>query len=223
MVYLITFMEGVITFISPCLLPMLPVYILYFTGDNDQHDRSTILYRALSFVLGFTVVFTILGAFAGTIGVYLRVYQNYVNIITGLIVVIFCLNFLGVLNLKLFKPGEHKFDQNGRLSIFKAFIFGTIFALGWTPCVGAFLGSALLLASHQGSTLQGMLMLLLYSIGLGIPFVLSAVLIDRLKNTLDFIKKNYKVINMISGLLLILMGILMMTGIMSRLLALLSF
>jgi len=125
--------------------------------------------------------------------------------------------------LKLFKPGEHKFNQNGRLSIFKAFIFGTIFALGWTPCVGAFLGSALLLASHQGSTLQGMFMLLLYSIGLGIPFVLSAVLIDRLKNTLDFIKKNYKIINMISGLLLVLMGILMMTGIMSRLLALLSF
>ena len=98
-----------------------------------------------------------------------------------------------------------------------------IFALGWTPCVGAFLGSALLLASQQGSTTQGMVMLLLYSIGLGIPFVISALLIDRLKNTLDFIKNNYKIINIISGLLLILMGILMMTGMMSRLLAQLSF
>ena len=222
MIYLITFMEGVITFISPCLLPMLPVYILYFTGDNKQ-ERSTILNRSIFFVMGFTVIFTLLGAFAGTIGVYLRIYQNYVNIITGLIVVIFGLNFIGMLNLKLFKQNGHKFNHSGDLSTYKAFVFGMIFALGWTPCVGAFLGSALLLASQQGSTTQGMVMLLLYSIGLGIPFVISALLIDRLKNTLDFIKNNYKIINIISGLLLILMGILMMTGMMSRLLAQLSF
>ncbi|MBQ8537196.1 MAG: sulfite exporter TauE/SafE family protein, partial [Clostridia bacterium] len=108
------------------------------------------------------------------------------------------------------------------MKFFSALLFRVIFSLGWTPCVGAFLGSALMLASQQGHTVQGMLMLLAYSLGLGIPFILSAVLIDYLKSAFNWIKKNYKVINAVSGCLLILIGILMATGTLGRLLSLLS-
>jgi cytochrome c-type biogenesis protein len=108
------------------------------------------------------------------------------------------------------------------MGFFSALLFGMIFSIGWTPCVGAFLGSALMLASQQGHVMEGMLMLLAYSLGLGIPFILSAVLIDYLKSAFNWIKKNYKVINIISGSLLVLIGILMATGTLGRLLGLLS-
>ena len=108
------------------------------------------------------------------------------------------------------------------LGFFSAMVFGMVFSIGWTPCVGAFLGSALMLASQQGQALTGVLMLLCYSAGLGIPFVASALLIDSLKSAFNFIKRHYTIINRICGILLILMGILMMTGLMNRFLALLS-
>lgn len=108
------------------------------------------------------------------------------------------------------------------MNFFSAMIFGMIFSLGWTPCVGAFLGSALMLASQQGHVVQGMLMLLAYSLGLGIPFILSAVLIDYLKAAFNWIKKNYRVINAVSGGLLVFVGILMATGTLGRLVNLLS-
>ena len=108
------------------------------------------------------------------------------------------------------------------MGFFSAMLFGIVFSVGWTPCVGAFLGSALALASQQGSALVGVLMLLCYSLGLGIPFLVSALLIDKLKDTFNFIKKNYKVINIISGCLLIVIGILMMTGLLTRFMTLLG-
>ena len=112
--------------------------------------------------------------------------------------------------------------NTNKMGFFSALLFGVIFSIGWTPCVGAFLGSALMLASQQAHVVEGMLMLLAYSLGLGIPFVLSAVLIDYLKSTFNWIKKNYKIINAVSGLLLVLIGILMTTGTMGRLLGLLG-
>jgi len=108
------------------------------------------------------------------------------------------------------------------MNFFSAMLFGMVFSVGWTPCVGAFLGSALMMASQQGQVTQGMLMLLAYSLGLGIPFVLSAVLIDYLKTAFNWIKRNYTVINAVSGILLVLIGILMATGTLGRLLSLLS-
>lgn len=220
MQYLISFLEGIITFISPCLLPMLPIYISYFAGGGERSTRKT-LKGALGFVLGFTVVFVAMGALAGTIGSLLKRYQVIVNIVSGLVVIFFGLNFVGVLKVKLFRGSKANIGD-GELGFFSAVLFGIIFSLGWTPCVGAFLGSALMLASQQGQMMTGMLMLLAYSLGLGIPFVLSALLIDKLKSTFDFIKKNYRVINLVCGCLLILIGILMATGTMGRLLAILS-
>ena len=220
MQYLISFLEGIITFLSPCLLPMLPIYISYFAGGGQRSTGKT-LKGALGFVTGFTIVFVAMGALAGTVGGFLRQYQTAVNIVSGLIVVFFGLNFLGVFKLNLFRGGHNSVNTD-EMGFFSALVFGMIFSVGWTPCVGAFLGSALMLASQQGHAVEGMLMLLAYSLGLGIPFVISAVLIDYLKTAFNWIKRNYRVINAVSGALLVFIGVLMMTGTLGRLLSLLS-
>ena len=220
MQYIISFLEGIITFISPCLLPMLPIYISYFAGGGERSIGKT-LKGAFGFVVGFTAVFMAMGALAGTLGSFLREYQTAVNIVSGLVVIFFGLNFLGVFKLNLFRGGGNTVAKKG-MGFWAALLFGVIFSLGWTPCVGAFLGSALMLASQQGHVVEGMLMLLAYSLGLGIPFILSAVLIDYLKSAFDWIKRHYGVINIISGSLLVLIGILMATGMLGRVLNLLS-
>ena len=220
MQYLISFLEGIITFISPCLLPMLPIYISYFAGGGERSTKKT-LTTAAGFVLGFTVLFVAMGALAGTLGSFLIRYQTAVNIVSGAVVILFGLNFLGVLHLNLFQGMRSGVDTKD-MSFFSAVLFGIIFSVGWTPCVGAVLGSALMLASQQGSTMVGMGMLLCYSLGLGVPFLMSAVLIDQMKSAFDFIKRNYDTVNRICGGFLILIGIAMMTGVMGRVLAILS-
>lgn len=220
MQYLISFLEGIITFISPCLLPMLPIYISYFAGGGRRTTCKT-LTGAMGFVLGFTVVFVAMGALAGTLGSLLMRYRQAANIISGAVVILFGLSYLGVLRINLFKGGRGQAKQ-GELGFFSAVLFGVIFSVGWTPCVGTFLGSALMLASQQGSMMVGMLMLLCYSLGLGIPFVFSAVLIDKLKTAFDFIKTYYGTINNVCGCLLILVGVLMATGTLGWLMTLLS-
>ena len=222
MTYLLSFLEGIITFISPCLLPMLPVYVSYLAGGGEAGNMRTTVRHALGFITGFTLVFVALGAFAGLLGGLLIRHQWLVNLITGAVVVLFGLHYLGVLRIALLDAarGGSGRSTSGFLS---AVLFGMVFSLSWTPCVGAFLGSALMLASMAGSAVQGMLMLLCYALGLGVPFLLAAALIERLKTAFDFIKKHYKVINMVSGIFLVLIGVLMMTGLMGMFLSLLSF
>lgn len=220
MQYFISFLEGIITFISPCLLPMLPIYITYFAGGGERSSRKT-LTNALGFVLGFTLVFTAMGALAGTLGSFLTEYQTALNLVSGLIVIVFGLNYLGILKLNLFRGSGHSME-NRDLGVFSALLFGIVFSLGWTPCVGAFLGSALMLASQQGHVLEGIVMLLLYSLGLGIPFLISAVLVDQLKSAFDWVKRHYRTINTVCGCLLIVIGVLMATGLLGRFLAILS-
>ena len=220
MQYTIAFLEGIITFISPCLLPMLPIYISYFAGGGERSTKKT-LSGALGFVSGFSVIFVAMGALAGTIGGFLREYRGAVNVISGLVVILFGLNFLGVFKMNLFRGGSKAVNSRD-MGFFPAMLFGMIFSLGWTPCVGAVLGSALMLASQQGHVVEGMLMLLCYSLGLGIPFLLSAVLIDYLKSAFNWIKQHYQVINAVCGCFLVLVGILMATGTLGRLISLLS-
>ena len=219
MQYLISFLEGIITFISPCLLPMLPIYISYFAGGGERSTRRTLL-CASGFVAGFTVVFVAMGALAGTLGGFLRQYQTAVNVVSGLIVILFGLNFMGLIRVDLFRGGSQaKVKPTGFLS---SAVFGMVFSIGWTPCVGAFLGSALLLASQQGHVLEGMLMLLAYSAGLGIPFLVSALLIDKLKTAFNWIKSHYDTVNLVCGGLLVFVGVMMATGTLGRLLTWLS-
>ena len=220
MVYFISFLEGIITFISPCILPMLPIYISYFAGGGERTTTKTIQ-NALGFICGFTLVFLLLGALAGSLGGLVKEYQTIVNIITGAVVVFFGLSFLGVFRISLFK-GMRSDLLRSDMGFFSSLLFGLVFSIGWTPCVGAFLGSALMLASQQGQMLIGILMLLCYSLGLAIPFLISALLIDKLKTTFQWIKDHYKVINAACGMFLIIIGILMMTGTMGRFLTSLS-
>ena len=223
MQYILLFLEGIITFISPCLLPMLPIYVTYFAGGGKEKSQKNTLINAIGFVLGFTLIFVTLGAFAGSIGRLLMVYSTWVNIITGAIVVFFGLSYMGVFLL----PSASGVSRMRFLNVadkplrfHSSIIFGAVFSIGWTPCVGAFLGAALMRASQQGSMPEGMLMLFVYSMGLGIPLIASAVLIHHLKKVFTFIQNHYRVINILSGLLLILVGILMMTGLFGRYLGL---
>ena len=220
MQYLISFLEGIITFLSPCLLPMLPIYISYFAGGGERTMKKT-LAGAAGFVLGFTIVFVAMGALAGTLGSFLIRYQTWVNLVGGLIVIVFGLNYMDLLKLNLFKGIGRSMDMAGG-GFFQSALFGMVFSVGWTPCVGAFLGSALMLASQQGHVVEGSLMLLTYSLGLGVPFLVSALLIDQLKGAFNWVKAHYAVINKVCGGLLVLVGIFMATGLLGRFLNLLS-
>jgi len=217
---IIAFLEGIITFLSPCLLPMLPIYLSYFAGGGERTIKKTLV-GVTGFVAGFTVIFVAMGALAGTLGSFLREYQTVVNVVSGLVVVFFGLHFLGVFKFSLFNGGK-KTVITDNMGFFATALFGIVFSLGWTPCVGAFLGSALALASQSGHVLTGMAMLLAYSLGLGVPFLLSAVLIDQLKGAFNWVKRHYTVINAISGSLLIIVGVAMATGLLDRLLRALS-
>ena len=216
--YILLFLEGIITFISPCLLPMLPVYISYFA--SGQADKKNTLINAAGFVIGFSFVFAALGAFAGSIGRLLTEHQSLLNIICGLAVVIFGLNFLGVISIGFINRAGSRTAKIKEPGLLSSVLFGMIFSVSWTPCVSAFLGSALMKASSSGSAAEGAVMLTVFSLGLGLPLIISALLIDRLKSTFDFIKRNFRAVNIISGSLLIITGFLMMTGSMSRIMLL---
>ena len=200
---------------------MLPVYISYFACGKKERSTAGTLKNAIGFVVGFSLVFILLGALAGTLGSFLRRYGTVVNIVTGAVVVMFGLHFLGLFEMKFFK-GMKSFRKKEEMGFFSSVLLGTVFSIGWTPCVGAFLGSALMLASQQGEVLTGVLMLTAYSLGLGVPFIVSAVLIDKLKTAFNFIKSHYRVINTVCGALLIILGVLMMTGLLEKILVVLG-
>ena len=146
MQYFLLFLEGIITFISPCLLPMIPIYISYFAGGKEKNTAKTLL-NAISFVLGFTLVFVAMGALGGGLGGFFIKYRIAVNIITGLIVIIMGLGFMGAFELGIFR-GMNMSVKSEKLDVFSSLLFGMIFSIGWTPCVGAMLGSALAIASR---------------------------------------------------------------------------
>ncbi len=225
MQYIIVFLEGIITFISPCLLPMLPIYISYFVGgDIDNEGKSyNALINSIGFVLGFTIIFIILGAFAATLGGLIKQYDSTLNIITGSIVTLFGLSFLNIIKINFPNASKGFTVTTNNLKFFSSILFGMVFSLAWTPCIGAFLGSALMLAGQEGKIISGILMLLSFSMGLGLPFIISAILIEKVKIIFDVIKRNYKLINIISGIFLIIIGVLMMTGMMGYFLSLLTF
>ena len=197
------------------MLPMLPVYVSYFAGGADKKHR--VLARAAAFVLGFTLVFSLLGLFAGTLGAFLGRYQTAVNLVSGALVILFGLSYLEVIRLPFFKGMQR---GKSATTILSAFLFGVVYSVSLTPCVGAFLSAALTQAAISGTVLRGALLLVTYSLGLGIPFLLSAVLIEKLGGAFSFIKRHYRIINLICGIFLILVGILMMLGKMQALLAL---
>ena len=222
--YLLLFLEGIITFISPCILPMLPIYISYFAG-SEGNQKFRAFRNAIAFVLGFTIIFSLMGAAASTVGVFFQQHMKIINFICGIVMIVFGINLLGLYPIKVlnntYKIRWNKDTKN--MGILGSFVFGSIFGIGWTPCVGPFLGSALMIASNSTKIVEGVLMLIVYSLGLGIPFILSALLIHLLAGVFQFIKAHYSIIKGISGALLIVIGICMATGYLNVFLSLLTF
>lgn len=205
MEYIITFIEGIASFISPCILPIIPVYISYFATNNKSSKRQVI--NSLGFVSGFSIIFILLGIFAGTFGTLVHKYSNYINIILGLFLIIIGLNYAGIIFLKMLNKTKEINQKENNLTFITSILFGVIFSLSWTPCVGAFLSSALILAGQAGSVIKGGLLLLLYSLGLAIPFIITTIFMERIKGTFNFIKRHYNIINKLAGSILILSGL----------------
>jgi len=205
--YILIFLEGIASFISPCLLPMVPIYISYFIGENNDNKKAIL--NSVGFVLGFTTIFLILSIFASSLGTILSSNIKYIKILFGIVIILFGLNYMEALKLGFLNKTKSKNMDMKNFNFFKAMLFGILFSISWTPCIGTFLSSALLLIAKGQDIFKGIVMMFLYSIGLGIPFIISAILIEKLKKVFDFIKKHYEVIKRISGVILIIAGIYM--------------
>ena len=204
--YFFTFIEGIASFISPCILPMLPIYISYFIGENNKKSSKAFI-NSLGFVFGFTFVFITLSILASQLGGLINNYIYYVKIVFGIIIILLGLNYMEILNLKFLNNSSQIKANTKNLNFFKSLIFGILFSISWTPCIGTFLSSALLLVASKQDIIKGIILMLIYSIGLGIPFIISAILLEKMQELFLFIKKHYGIIKKISGAVLILMGI----------------
>lgn len=209
--YGLTFLEGILAFVSPCILPLLPVYLMYLSGNQGvSGQRKRLIINTIGFIFGFTLVFVTMGATASALGGLVADNRMLLQRLAGAIMIFFGLNYIGWFNLSLFnRGGMLRMDQQKKLKFFSSVFFGVAFSLGWTPCLTAFLGSALLLASNTGTLYHGIALLFVFSLGLGIPFLVTALLWNQLQGTIGWIKRNYGVIKGVSGGLLIVIGLLM--------------
>lgn len=205
------FLEGLLAFISPCILPMLPVYLMYLAVDSAHGKRASIV-NTIGFVCGFTLIFMALGATATTLGSLMNNHRIWLQRGSGLIILLFGLYFLGFLKLK-FLGIEKKLDVKIRRRDFAgALLFGAAFSLGWTPCLGPFLGAALLLASNNATVASGVLCLFVFSMGLGIPYLLAAYFFTSIKGVFQWLRKHDHMVQIVSGIVLIASGLLLLTN-----------
>lgn len=208
MVLGLLFFEGVLTFISPCILPMFPVFLMYLSNESQKKGKDLIL-NILGFILGFTLVFVALGATATALGSLLSQNRVLLQRIGGVVIILFGLHMGGFVRIPLldYQRGlQMKTETSG---FFSALIFGVVFSFGWSPCLGTFLGAALILAADAGTLGIGMFYLFVFSMGLGLPFLLTGILFSKLEQAFHFIKKHYTLITRISGIFLIVVGLLM--------------
>ena len=206
--YVFTFMEGLASFISPCVLPMIPIYISYFFGKDNKKTSKAVI-NSIGFVLGFTIIFILLSIFASKFGGIISGKIKYFKIIFGIIIILLGLNYMELIKIKFLNKTKIV-NKNGKdLNFIKAIVFGMLFSISWTPCIGTFLSSALLLIAKNQDMVRGIILMIVYSIGLGIPFIISAVLLEKLKEVFNLIKKHYSIIKRLSGIILIVMGIYM--------------
>lgn len=210
----IAFGAGLISFLSPCVLPLIPGYISYISGstlENLLKSKNVNLLPIILFTLGFSVVFIIFGASATFLGKILLKNSFPLRIIAGLIIIIFSLHILGVFNLN-FLNYEKRLDAEKNSNVFSSFLVGMAFAFGWTPCIGPILGSILILASTTESIYEGIMLLTFYSLGLAIPFILAGYAIQKFLLISKNIKQKMNIITKTGGVLLFLTGILILTN-----------
>ena len=208
---------GVLTFLSPCVLPLVPGYLGYVAGNAAP--KSKVLLGASLFVLGFTSVFVALGVLAGTAGLLFITRNPWVQAILGLLVIILGLAMIGKFG---FLQRTFKFPISPRAGLWGAPLLGVVFALGWTPCIGPTLSAVLVLASDSGDPVRGAILATTYSLGIGIPFVLIAAGFGWATKSVDFLKRHLRALNLFGGSLLVVIGILIATGLWSQLMTLLQ-
>ncbi len=204
---LLTFGEGFAAFVSPCILPMLPVYLVYLAGGQASQSTRRLLLNTLCFVLGFTVVFVALGASAAGLGKLLNQNRLLLQRISGGVMVLFGLQTIGLFKWRWLNTERRLHADPRDLTAVKSFVFGFAFSFGWTPCVGPLLGAAMSLAAGKETVWHGAALLLAFSLGLGVPFVLAALLMDRLKGLLDWFKRHMRAVQIVSGTVLVLAGL----------------
>jgi cytochrome c-type biogenesis protein len=221
--YIAAFMAGLLSFLSPCILPLVPGYISFISGisledlSSKDSQKQNSFYRVLAgslfFILGFSLVFTLLGASATYIGSFLQEYSVWFKRVGGMIIILFGLHMTGIINIP-FLLIQKKFQTNQKGSFhlfFTPFIIGFAFAFGWTPCIGPILAAILVYAGTQETVVKGMALLMIYSAGLGIPFLLTALAVNQFYQVSSQIKKYFHAIELVGGILLILIGILIFT------------
>ena len=204
MQYFFTFAEGVFAFVSPCILPMLPIFLAYISADEKQSIGKRFI-NTLFFVLGFTTAFTLMGATAFSLGRFMTVYKDFLVKLAGVILVFFGFVYLDFIQLNFGGSGLKK----GKSGLLGNFLFGISYSFGWTPCLGAFLGSAIAMASVQETVVQGMLLLACFGLGLGVPFIIFAICYEKLKGVVTLLKKHSQTIKYIGGSMLIAVGVAM--------------
>ncbi len=210
---------GFLTFLSPCVLPLIPGYVAFMTGMSSTEltaeDRklSAILVPSLLFVAGFSIVFVALGASASAVGSFLTENRRLFEAIAGVIIVALGFFMLGIVKVPwLYGEARFEMQKARKFGSLAALVMGMAFAFGWSPCVGPILGSILMMAASTAEVGRGALLLALYSLGLGIPFVLVAVMLGRVKPLLNWLNRHALVINRVAGVVLMLLGILILTG-----------
>ncbi len=222
----VAFTAGLLSFLSPCVLPLIPSYVGFITGmsftdlTGDQ-DRDRILkisiINSLLFILGFTIVFVLLGATATAIGTSLNRYQNIIRWVGGVLVIILGVHFTGLINIKFLQIEKRMHLQSRPIGYLGAVLIGMAFAAGWTPCIGPILGSILMVAATQTEIMKGMLLLGVYSLGFGIPFLLSAIALNKFLTTYKKLSRHIPKIIVASGVILIIIGVLIITNNLSML------
>ena len=210
---------GFITFLSPCVLPLIPGYIAFMTGmttaELTAEDRkvSAILIPSLLFVLGFSIVFVALGASASVVGSFMSQYSSVLEKVAGVIIMLLGFFMLGIIKVPwLYGEARFEMQKAKRFGGAAALLMGMAFAFGWSPCVGPVLGSILMVAANSAEVGRGALLLAIYSLGLGVPFVLVALLLGRVKPVLNWLNRHSLIINRVAGAILMILGLLILTG-----------
>lgn len=217
---LIALLAGLVSFASPCVLPLVPGYLGYVGGVAGDEARGSSRWRvgvgALLFVLGFTIVFVLMIGLAGGVGAWLFFYQDIILRIMGVVVIIMGLVFIGVFGSL---QNTKRISFKPRLGLAGAPILGFVFALGWAPCMGPTLGTIMTLSLNQGSLVRGVILAVFYSIGLGLPFILIALGFGWMASVTGFLRRHIRAINITGGVLMIVIGVLMVSGIWNYLMA----
>ncbi len=212
---LAAFVAGLLSFLSPCVLPLVPGYVSLISGasveDLQSEDRrvfATVMLHSLTFILGFSVVFIALGAVATGIGQLANEYHNILAKVAGIIVIIFGLHLTGLFKIKALYADKRLHDVKGSSSALGSFVVGFAFAFGWTPCIGPILATILVFAGAQQTVLKGVLLLAIYSLGLAVPFLLTSLGVDRFLGFYSKFRRHLHTVEVVSGVLLIAVGIL---------------